>query len=360
MVIFFIYLLIGILDNRISMISRLSRPITEFFLTYVAFFIGFCCVRSFRELNLVLLNLAKMLSIVCLYGILTFFLQKNPLYDLISLANSENLGIWSEVQERGYRVCSFFNNPIVYGGAMGVYSLIIFNVWHTTREKALKYLVFIALLISVVIANSRTGMITTFALYLLYYLLRNKISYKNCVVFCVSSLSLYIIYSSIGVVRPMIDSALDLLITGGANSSGSTMDLKEQQWATSVLYFSDAPYFGHGLYYFPEVMGNKYSRYFEPLIAGMEGYQYKILIEQGGFMAVAVVIFYIQLLFVFFKNRSRNITIAYTGIACMFAFLFFICSTGTYGSTFLHFGVYIGILLRCVYDKRFFNTYTCI
>ena len=167
-------------------------------------------------------------------------------------------------------------------------------------------------------------------------------------------------YNQFGFIRPMMDSAIDLVTTGGVNTQGSTTDLKVQQWEVSLLSFYDAPFFGHGLSYFNEVMGNKDSFVYNPLIAGMEGYQYKLLIEQGGFMIIAVIIFYIQLLAIFFKKRIYSQTISYTGIACTISFLFFICATGVYGSAFLHFGIYIGILLRCVYDKRFFNSHTSV
>lgn len=293
-----------------------------------------------------------MLVIICVYGLFTFIIQSNPIYDLISNSFSGDLGIWANVQERGYRVCSFLSNPIVYGGVMGMYSLIVLNVWKT-NNKLFKYIVFALLLLSVLIANSRTSIFATLVAYILYFLLKNKLSYKNILAAFSAVIIVLIMYNQFGFIRPMMDSAIDLVTTGGVNTQGSTTDLKVQQWEVSLLSFYDAPFFGHGLSYFYEVMGNKDSFVYNPLIAGMEGYQYKLLIEQGGFMIIAVIIFYIQLLAIFFKKRIYSQTISYTGIACTISFLFFICATGVYGSAFLHFGIYIGILLRCVYDKRF-------
>ena len=358
-IIFIIYLLIGVVDSRIPLISRFSRPVTEFFATYMVFFIGFCCVKSEKDLRLILRGFANMLTIVCVYGLFTFIIQSNPIYDLISNSFSSGLGIWANVQERGYRVCSFLSNPIVFGGVMGIYSLIVLNTWKT-NNKIFKYIVFALLLLSVLIANSRTGIFSTLVAYILYYLLKNKLSYKNLLAAFSAIIMIFVMYNQLSFIRPMIDSAIDLVMTGGVNTQGSTTDLKEQQWEVSLLSFYDAPFFGHGLSYFSEVLGNKDSFVYNPLIAGMEGYQYKLLIEQGGFMIIAVIIFYLQLLILFFKNRKVNYTISYVGIACTVSFLFFICATGVYGSAFLHFGIYIGILLRCVYDKRFFSTYPSI
>lgn len=357
--IFIIYLLIGLVDTRIPLISRFSRPVTGFFLTYMAFFVGFCGVKSNKDIHLILRGFTQMLVIICVYGLFTFIIQSNPIYDLISNSFSGDLGIWANVQERGYRVCSFLSNPIVYGGVMGMYSLIVLNVWKT-NNKLFKYIVFALLLLSVLIANSRTSIFATLVAYILYFLLKNKLSYKNILAAFSAVIIVLIMYNQFGFIRPMMDSAIDLVTTGGVNTQGSTTDLKVQQWEVSLLSFYDAPFFGHGLSYFYEVMGNKDSFVYNPLIAGMEGYQYKLLIEQGGFMIIAVIIFYIQLLAIFFKKRIYSQTISYTGIACTISFLFFICATGVYGSAFLHFGIYIGILLRCVYDKRFFNSHTSV
>ncbi|MBM6662929.1 O-antigen ligase family protein [Marseilla massiliensis] len=358
-IIFIIYLLIGVVDTRIPIISRFSRPVTGFFLTYMVFFIGFCCVKSKNDLHVILSGFVKMLAIVCVYGLLTFVIQSNPIYDLISNSFTGDLGIWANVQERGYRVCSFLSNPIVFGGVMGVYSLIILNTWQT-NNKVFKYIVLALLLLSVLIANSRTSIFSTLVAYILYYLLKNKLSYKNVLAAFSAVIIILIMYNQLSFIRPMIDSAIDLVMTGGENTQGSTTDLKEQQWEVSLLSFYDAPFFGHGLSYFNEVMGNKDSFIYDPLIAGMEGYQYKLLIEQGGFMIIAVIIFYVQLFTFFLKKRKHNQTVSYVGTACTVSFLFFICATGVYGSAFLHFGIYIGILLRCVYDKRIFSTYPSI
>ena len=357
--IFIIYLLIGLVDTRIPIISRFSRPVTGFFSTYMAFFIGFCCVKNYNDLHVIFRDLVKMLVFVCAYGLYTFVIQSNPIYNLISNSFSGDLGIWANVQERGYRVCSFFSNPIVFGSVMGIYSLIILNLWRT-KDKIFKSVVLTLLLLCVLIANSRTSIFTTLVAYILYFLLKNKLSYKNFLVAFSAVIIFLIMYNQFAFIRPMINSAIDLVMTGGVNTQGSTTDLKVQQWEISLLSFYDTPFFGHGLSYFNEVMGNKDSYIYDPLIAGMEGYQYKLLIEQGGFMIIAVIMFYIQLFTLFLKKRINSRTISYVGIASTFSFLFFICATGIYGSAFLHFGIYIGILLRCVYDKSIYSAYSSI
>lgn len=350
-------LMIGVLDQRISLISRISRPISEFSLTYMAFFIGFCFIKSFNDLNLIIRNLVKILFIVCSFGVITFIIQNNPWYDLLTSCFRNDVGIWSNVQSRGYRTCSFLSNPIVYGGVMGMYSIIVLNVWNT-RKRFMKYTIFILLLLSVAIANSRTGMFTTLVCYIIFYLLKNKLSYKNFILLLTAIVIFVFTYYNVDFIKPMIDSAIDLVVTGGENTGGSNVDLKEQQWIASLTYFYNAPFFGNGIAYFDEVIGNVNSPLQNTLLAGMEGYQYKLLIENGLFMIVTVIIFYAKLFILFFKNSESSI--AYVGIACTFTFLFFICATGTYGSTFLHFGIYIGLFLRCVYDKNILNPYPCI
>lgn len=67
-------LMIGVLDQRISPISRISRPLSEFALTYMAFFIGYCFIKSFDDLNLIIRSLVKILFIVCSFGVITFII----------------------------------------------------------------------------------------------------------------------------------------------------------------------------------------------------------------------------------------------------------------------------------------------
>lgn len=356
-IIFIIYLLIGLFDQRIPLISRISRPVTEFVTTYTAFFIGFCSIKSNNELHKVIQGFTKILIIVSIYGIITYILQNNPWYDLLTSTFNGEVGIWSGVQERGYRVCSFLSNPIVYSGVMGMYSLIILQMWHP-KKKTIKYILISLLALSTLIANSRTGVFSTLLLYALFYFLKNRFSYKNLLIIFTVIILMTILYN-ISFIKPILDSSFDLFTTGGENIEGSNIDLKEQQWIVSLEYFNEAPFLGHGLAYFIEVIGNKNSYLNNPELAGMEGYQYKLLIEQGLLMIIAVLIFYVRLFIISWKNRNSNIT-SYLTIACIAAFIFFICSTGIYGSTFLYFGIYIGLLLRCTYDKKIFNSHSSL
>ena len=357
--IFIVLLLTGLLDERIPLSSRITRPTTEFILTYITFFIGFCSINNINELKYILNRLIRILLILCTYGIFTFILQNNPLYDIVSssFSGSNVAGIWSNIQSRGYRVCSFLSNPIVYGGFSGMMFIIINSLYQNSKNNLLKYTLLLLILANVFIANSRTGIFSTLFGLIIFYFLKNKLSYKNFLLLFATIFCAIILYNTLDFIKPIFDSVIDLVITGGINTGGSNIELKETQWKTSILYFYDAPFFGNGFSYFHEIIGNKDSSSFNNDIAGMEGYQYKLLIENGLFMIIAVIIFYTRIIMFFYKNKS---IFGYLGLSCTLLFLFFINSAGTYGSAFLHFGIYIGLILRCCYEKNILNTDTCI
>ena len=343
-------LLVGLLDSRLSIVSSLSRPIKDFCETYLCFFIGYASISNLSDWKKTQKYLWLIFAIIGVWGVITFVMQNNPWYDYITSMYGDDVGIWSEVQTRGYRVSSFLSNPIVYGFVVGI---ILIN---RTTEKIKGIYLFIALLlvVNIVLSNSRTSYAAVIIAFAIMYVFRYHFSIKaTFAVILLIGLGI-IAYNSIETFGNSVDMMLDVFFTGGSNAGGSTTDLKELQWAASLYYFFQAPWFGNGMSYFGEVIMERGGGMSEDL-AGMEGYAYRLLVEYGSVMILAVIAFWIRTLWIFMKYRSVNRPLSIISISIALSFIFFICMTGTYGSVFVYISLVLGLNLKCLqsmYEER--------
>ena len=330
--------LVGLLDNRLNFVSSFSRPFKDICESYLCFFIGYASIKSLSDWEKSQEYLWNIFTFVGIWGLITFVLQNNPWYDYVTSMYGNEVGIWSEVQTRGYRVSSFLSNPIVYGFVVGV---ILIN---RTVEKIKGVYWAVALLF---VANSRTSYAAVAIAFVIMYVLRYRFSVKAAfAMFVLFGLST-VAYFNIEPFKNMIDLMSDLVLTGGANAGGSTTELKELQWVASMYYYVQAPWFGNGLAYFGEVIMEGGGGMSEDL-AGMEGYVYKLLIEYGGVMIAAVLAFWSRTLWMYARYKKVNAPLSIVSISIVLSFLFFICATGTYGSVFVYTSIILGMNLKCL------------
>ncbi len=342
LILLIIHIMIGLVDDRISLLSGMSRSIMRFSTTYLCFFLGYLSIKKDGDFIYFVNKLVVLLIPIIIWGFITGILQSNPYYDAITSSFGNNVGIWSEVQDRGYRVCSFFSNPIVYGAVMGMFCMFMF-IFLQPQYQSTKYLLCACLLINVLMANSRTGLVSTGLLVLLYIILvygRNVFALLRITI--VMTLLLVLAYNMSGSLQSIFDSIIDLYKTGGEHTQGSDVDLKITQMTISLLYFYEKPWFGHGFGFFDEeLIGH------DKKLAGLEGYIYNLLIEQGVFMIIAVCLFAVWFIYYCLKNKSsfmyRNFT-----VATFVSFVFFICATGTYGNVFEYFALLLGVNIKMI------------
>ena len=306
-------------------------------------FVGFVLFNSSKGWLPIAKTLLKIFSIFALYGIFTWILQSNPWYDFTASVYEQGSGMWSEVQDRGYRVNSFLNNPIAYSLVMGIGAS---TIWLYYLHKPNKTVLILLLLIvfNVFIANSRTGIVAFGLSIMIYILFYNGISLKTAYKILCAIVVAIILYFNVESIRPMIDAVADIFITGGNNTSGSNMELKDMQMATSLTYFGEAPIFGHGILYFKEDIQPRYG--VMSGLAGLEGYGYRLLIEMGGIMIIAFIMYITKFCSIAIKGRYQCKSLASLAIAQFIAFIFFIMATGDYGNIFEYSLILIGINLK--------------
>lgn len=334
---------IAFFDSRLNLIQMFSRSLSNFLPTYFAFFVGYSLIRDYEEYDKTIKWVVIFIFIMAIYGGFTFIIQRNPYYDLL-VDTFQIRGIWSEVQIRGYRVLSTLSNPIVFGAISAMGALLLWNE-KIIFNKSNLYVFFPVILTNCLLANSRTSTATMLLMFGLYFTFGEGIT-KSARNICFGILALFLLYEFVPAVQDNINNVYTTIMVADDNSlHGSNLELKNNQWIASLYFFRQSPFFGNGFDYFGEVItksgaGGSNSE----MLAGLEGYIYKLLVEQGIFMIIASVSFFFFLIRFFIKNVFSDFSIL--AIALIAGFIFFIISTGTYGGIFTMFGIIIGMLIK--------------
>lgn len=348
-IILIIHILVVQFDERsFAPFTYLSRVFNNFVPRFLALFVGYAAISSLKQWKQSVKPLLCVFFIMCMYGFFTFIIQNNPYDDIIHMAFAGELGIWSEVQIRGYRVFSTLSNPIVYGYVMFVVATY-FYLQKKYINREIYYILMLLTILNAFLANSRTGIVAGALLLVVYAIVEYRFSYR--IIGYVASLVVLfaILYKYVPFVQNAANTVSDIFVEGGGKTGGSNIELKETQFEASMLFFLVHPYFGNGFYYFQEVIAKRYELGGNGGLGlwGLEGYGYKLLVEEGIFMISAVTILFVSMIAYFLKRLSVR-QYASMGVAWIVSFLFFIMGTGTYGGIFTIGMLFIGMLLKYV------------
>lgn len=353
-ILFIIHFLVVQFDNRsFPPLTFISRVFNNYVPHFLALFVGYAAISSIKVWKKSAMPMALIFSIMCIYGFITFVLQNNPYDDMLHMAFGNELGIWHDVQSRGYRVFSTLNKPNVYGYVMFLAATYLY-LQRKLLNKTLYVVVTLMIILNAFLSNSRTGIVSGALMIAIYIILEYKLSYKVLGYSAGMFILLIILYDYVPFIQPIADSVIDVFTTGGVNTSGSTTDLKGEQLTSSLFFFFKHPYFGNGFNYFQEVIGVQYDTY-DIGLAGLEGYGYKLLVEEGAFMIIAVTWLFISML-LFFIRRFEIKECSSMSVAWIVSLLFFMFLTGIYGGIYTIGMIFIGMILRYVqidYDEKF-------
>ena len=147
-------------------------------------------------------------------------------------------------------------------------------------------------------------------------------------------------------------SILDVLLNGGEDVQGSSVELKIVQLNAALKYFYESPIWGHGIYFFQEYI---FSRFRSSQLAGLEGYGYRMLVELGVFMIIAFVIYFISIIYSGYKCRNSSKLLSSVLIAQSAAFCVFLLLAGDQSHTFEYCFVIIGLTYKLMYEHEKLN-----
>lgn len=359
-ILFLLHVAVVLFDGRINddPIKAFSRIFNNFVPRYAALFIGYAALSNLKEWRNTIIPLFAIFAFMGIYGFITWIAQENPYYEMMTEIFKGKTGIWTEVQSRGYRVMSTLTNPIVYGFIMCMVGLLVF-LWRKSMDIALWSGLMSLIVLNVFFANSRTGIVSGVILVFLFLLSKYRLSWRMYASIAVCIFTLSIAYFFIPQIHHVTDSVIDIFTSGGNHTEGSDIALKYNQLKASMYFFARAPFFGNGFHFFQEVILDKDLSYTGGYLGGMEGFGYKLLVEEGLFMILGVTIFFFSLCFYFFNRRYLG-DYAHAGIAWTLSFLVFILFTGDYGGIFTIGMILIGMLLKFIQQYEILYLDTCL
>lgn len=308
------------------LVSAVRFELYEFSQTYLVLLGGFLVAPETFTHSRFQRCLIFISVILIVTGMMTWMLSNNFIAAAFSTTGDSFFGSDRVGTERGFRATGPAFSPNSYGNSL---VLCILLVNHYVKKTTLKIPLILGMLLCIVFTASRAPVFILIVGLCIYYLFQKKTKLiLTVVVVYMGFLILGESLSNNEYIGKYVAGITDLVLTGGQNTDGSSSELRELQWLTTLNYLEDSPVWGHGEGYTMQLV-NENGRFFylkDSDIAGAEGYQYITLIDYGLSYMILTLTFFIML-FCFFVKRIYNKDYAEMALwgmcltMCLFVFL---------------------------------------
>lgn len=351
---FFSYLLIGIMDSRISFANGLYRGVYQYFESYFAFFVGWCgayCITD-ADKNILIRKFLRISFIFTLYGVFIFYLRQNPIMEALRTHEAMFEHIAGE-SFRSFRVNSFTQSCSVYGYVTGLFAFVSI-VWLQNKSKTDK-LAILLLIINCILSATRAAIFPVVVLFAIYWLFTLTTQYQKflkilcCVFLSVFILNVFVpetVSRAIGEYGEMFTSVFDE--NSQSEVGGSSKELRDRQMATAMMYLKHKPWFGHGFSYYQEEILNVSGR--DENLSGMESYVCFLGVEYGALNICIVLLFYVQLLLYFYDYRKVEREKSIASVSILLSYVLFLCYAWI-GGNWVFVMPLLGGICREMYNK---------
>lgn len=351
--VFVAYLLVGFMDQRLELIGAIYRATYTFEGTYFAFLVGWFAVNPEHgfDLNVFLKKVLRYSLIATIFGGYTFFVKSNPVLDAIGLDGRFEIGN-VDTAIRAFRVTSFFVSSSVYGLVCG-YLSFLGTVFLSNKNKVDK-IALILLLLNCVWSGTRAAIIPVLILFAVHYLFafRQNISKILRFIFVVGAMSIttYVLFPS--TFKNTAEQYIAMFMSVADDEAqekmgGSSIDARAIQMASAMEYLKEKPLFGHGMGYSKVVLADGKD---EELL-GMESYICFLGVEYGGVFTVCIIIFFLSVLYYYYKWRLVNIKLAVTGISMLLCYILFLIYAWV-GDSWIYILPLLGLFVKAIYCKQ--------
>ena len=287
--------------------------------TYLYVFLGYCMAPNYYDL---ILKWKWVLTI----GIVLFviaIISKSINFNIISSVISET-NIWtSERAEtaRGFRVTATQASPNIFGFINVLLVLLIMNCKVSTRYKII---VTILAITNIILCGTRAPMVGLFSMLLMLVLLNSMKKIAQSIVVALFALGIAVNFmGDDSPVTKYLDGVVDIFTTGGQNTGGSSVELRDMQFAFAASKGMESPIWGSGHGYCNAIQ-NEQSRYhifYNSDLAGAEGVLFYMLIDYGFIYTGFCAIFFLMLFFYYYKHRKTGKEILKIALPCTVALL---------------------------------------
>lgn len=348
--VFIAYLLVGAMDERLSLFKAVYRATYTFEGTYFAFLVGWLAVNPKQGFNIsVFLKKALRYTLIAtVFGAFTFFLKTNPVLDAIGLEGRFEMSD-ANLSIRAFRVTSFFVSSSVYGLACGY--LCFMGVVFLRNKNAIDIVSLILLFLNCIWSGTRAAIFPVLLLFVLFFFLVFGLKVSKIMQFaiiaCTIFFTLFLLFP--GIIKDKGEQYVTMYMSLFNDESqeevgGSSMDARVIQIATAMEYLKEKPLFGHGMGYAKEILANGKDDY----LLGMESYLCFLGVEYGCVFMGCIIFFFISLFFYYYKKRHVNKEQAIVGMFMLLCFILFIIFAWV-GDSWLYVLPLLGVIAKMIY-----------
>lgn len=264
------------------------KYLSQFFVTeFIPSFCILLLISSEKEYKLLVRVMAFGALFNCAYGILTFFIDNNPIYDNLTSISASELAQYDREEGRfGFTrkaegIYGKFNGKIM----MSLISLIIFTFFYNKNflsSKFKKLLLSSAFIVSV-LTSQRSGLFGIFAFFILIISRKRIFSLlKKYSIFLVLAVFVIIATPQLQGLRDLLSSVIFILDDKKQDqlgTSGSSVEMRLEQFDMVWAMLSSGFLSGLG-YAFDQYRG-EFFRFDNDALRGLESFFLKILINNG-------------------------------------------------------------------------------
>lgn len=300
--ILFVYIIIALFSTWQTLTQSLYSAILDYSVSFLMLFAGFHAISTNEDYDKIIKIIKPILAISSIYGLICFILQDNPYNRLVGITNvGVDYNVFDAV--RGYRISGFCNTSNPHAHVLTILSFILLN-----RKKCFSNYILTALsLFNILLSDSRAPLADLAVLLIGYLTFINNSSKKIKII--VQSALIIIFLLQVPIISEFSDSIINKITDtfaaeGETEVTGSSLILRLSQFESAWNYFKEKPFWGHGFNYYA-------NNIFEANtdnngLWGMESYILWLLVEQGIFMLILSIIFYILIIKNIVKYKSIN------------------------------------------------------
>jgi hypothetical protein len=252
--------------------QSLYAEFMEFLRTYAIIFVGFALCPENWNWEKAIHFLERMAVILILIAFSIQILHDN--YISTSFVEGDLMFGFDPDAERTFRNTGTHYSPNIFG-ILNVVLFLLIN--HFEKRSLVKRILLPLLLLVIIFTATRTPFVILIISLAVYYALFSKTKMMKILLYGIPIF--FIVMNNLpetSMIGKAVNSVIDVFLTGGQNTSGSSVELRESQWEVAVAIGSTAPLFGHGVGFTENLINETgvIKMAYRGGLFGAEGYQF--------------------------------------------------------------------------------------
>ena len=317
--------------------------------------------RTRKQLRFFYRILFYCLILLTFFAILNFITHSSNFVNYAINGNISNASQMLEqygdkyIESERFRVQAMFANPFDYGYVCVVYMCVeLYAYFRKIQERKYSYIAFACCLFGIFTCGCRTVITCFFIAIFSFSAFISSRNVKRIAYLSSSLLVLVLLYNTI----PFLHDKMDLMFSvlsdqSGEKVGGSSVYLRQQQINAVMSYVKDSLLFGRGGGFFSIDLdfSKGISNMKDGRLMGLEGIYMEYLLERGLVGLFLWILYYILLLFYFYKKRFKDKYGSAVGITIIIVYVSFACMTGQLLSLYPTL-LLLGLLLKILDSKK--------